>query len=56
VKVARDQQQLALARAARPTVTIDPNLVFYSPEDDAFYKFDRFTAKYAVFRLLRQNG
>jgi len=30
--------------------------VFYSPEDDAFYKFDRFTAKYAVFRYLRSNN
>jgi hypothetical protein len=54
--VARDWHQLALARIARPTVTLDPNLVLYSPEDDAFYLFDRFTAKYAVFRLLRQNG
>lgn len=53
--VARDRQQLALARAARPTVTIDPNLVLYSPENDAFYQFDRFTPKYAVFRYLRSN-
>ena len=30
--VVRDRQQLTLARAARPTATIDPNLVLYSPD------------------------
>jgi hypothetical protein len=54
--VARDRQQLALARAARPAVAIDPNLVLYSPGDDAFYRFDRFTPQYAVFRFFRRNG
>jgi hypothetical protein len=54
--VVRDRQQLALARAARPSVIIDPNLVLYSPRDDAFYRFDRFTPKYAVFRFFRQNS
>ena len=54
--VVRDRQQLALARAARPTATIDPNLVLYSPGDDAFYRFDRFTPQYAVFRFFRRNG
>lgn len=54
--VVRDRQQLALARAARPTATIDPDLVLYSPDDDAFYRFDRFTPQYAVFRFFRRNG
>jgi hypothetical protein len=30
--------------------------VLYSPDDDAFYRFDRFTAQYAVFRFFRRNG
>ncbi len=54
--VQRNRKQYAQARAEPPMAVIDPNLVLYSPTDDAFYRFDRFTAKYAVFRFLRRNG
>lgn len=49
----RNRREVEQARAARPSVIIDPNLVLYSPRDDAFY---RFTPKYAVFRFFRQNS
>ena len=52
----RDRKRFEQARAARPSVAIDPNLVLYSPDDDAFFRFDRFTAQYAVFRFFRRNG
>lgn len=52
----RDRKRLEQARAAQPTVTIGPNLVLYAPDDDAFYRFDRFTPQFAVFRFFRRNG
>ena len=52
----RDRELRERAKASKPTVIIDPGLVLYSPVDDAFYRFDRFTAQYAVFRFLRRNG